>query len=219
MLLAGGCGGGGGSRSYATDLADADYQLDAMQLANDDMPEKGLQSIVSDSFTNEEWAQVFAQRIPSIDPAQKTIQLEAQGRVRGYVSVFSWDDPVQHLGRIQEIESHSTLYTNEEAASRAISQSACGLLIADDKLIEEFTVPAIGDESTGFFNEDTIDYLGKSVDTVVCFRTGRIVHAILQNGLDGTQDIDVSVQLARRMLTYVDASFDGKDRPVADGGG
>jgi len=161
---------------------------------------------------------VFAQRIPTIDPSQKAIQLDAQGRIRGHLSVFTWDEPVEHLGRIQEIESHSTLYADEDAASRAIRQSACGLLIADDKLIEEFAVPSIANESTGFFNEEEIDFLGKSVDTVVCFRTGRIVHAILQNGLDGTQDIDVSVELAKRMLTYVDASFDGEERPAAEEG-
>jgi hypothetical protein len=215
-LIVGACGGGGGSRSYPLDLPDDGYDLEAMQLIDADMPERGLQLLVMDSFDNVEWAQVFSQRRPEIEASQKEIQLGAQGRVRGYLSVFTWDEPVEHLGRVQQIESHSVLYSDEDSASRAMRQSACGLLIGDDKLLDEFSVPVIANEATGFFNEETLDILGKSIDTVVCFRTGRVLHAIVQNGLDGTQDIDVSVALAKRMLVYIDAAFDGEPRPGAE---
>jgi len=42
----------------------------------------------------------------------------------------------------------------------------------------------------------------------VCFRTGRLVHAVTQGGLEGTQDPELSIALARRMLERVNEAFD-----------
>lgn len=214
-LLSLGCGlfggdDGDGSRSYPTDFDPDDLDLEAMALRDEDMPERGLQELVSDTFTNAEWANAFASQLPETDPEQKQVQLDAQGRLLGYLRLFAWDVPIEHLGRTQQVESHSVVYVDEEAASDAMRFHACGLLVAGDQLLDPFEVPELGSESTGFFYETPIDPFGKFVDTVVCFRTGRVLHAVVQNGLDGTQDTEVSVQLARRMLSYVDAAFSGE---------
>jgi hypothetical protein len=207
----GGGGGDGGSREYATEFADDDLNLEAMALTDDDMPERGLQRLIGDTFTNAEWANAFEAQVPLAEAAQKQIQLDAQGRVVGYLALFTWDEPIQHLGRTQQIESHSTIYIDEDSASNAMKFHACGLLIADDQQLDQFEVPRIATESTGFFYETTVDPLGKFIDTVVCFRTGRVLHAVVANGLDGTQDSELSIDLARRMLSYVNAAFDGEE--------
>jgi hypothetical protein len=36
---------------------------------------------------------------------------------------------------------------------------------------------------------------------------------VVQNGLDGTQDVEEAIRLAQRKLDYVDAAFDGRDPP------
>ncbi len=220
-LLLGGCGltgGGGGDdsrTSYPTDFAPEDLDLEAMSLKPADIPVTGLDPSFSDDFTNEEWAQAFQQTLPEIDASQKEVQLEAQGRQLGHLTFFTWDNWFEHLGRVQQIESHSTIYADEESASNALKFHACGLLIADDQPLDEFDVPKLGTESTGFFSTTEFDLgevsFGQFIDTVVCFRTGRVVHAVVQGGLEGTQDKDLGVELAKRMLTYVNATFDGKD--------
>lgn len=206
-----GDGDGGRRTEYPVDFDDDDLNLEAMALRDQDMPERGLQRLIGDTFTNQEWASAFEQQVPFVDAAQKRIQLEAQGRVLGYLALFTWDRPIEHLGRVQQIESHSTIYTDVDAAADAIRFHACGLLIGDDQQLDQFEVPELASESTGFFYETNIDTLGKLVDTVVCFRTGRVVHAVVANGLDGTQDSDLNIALARRMLSYVNATFDGDD--------
>jgi hypothetical protein len=188
-----------------------------MALKPADMPIAGLDPSFSEDFTNEEWAQAFQKALPDIDASQKAIQLEAQGRQLGHLAFFSWDSSswVEHLGRVQQIESHSTIYVDEESASNALRFHACGLLIADDQPLDEFEVPKLGAESTGFFSTTEFDVgqvsFGQFIETIVCFRTGRVVHAVVQGGLDGTEDKDLGVELAKRMLTYVNATFDGKD--------
>jgi len=225
-VLAGGCDtlglggdddGDGGSRDYTTDFDDGALNLEAMALTDGDMPERGLQRLVGDTFTNEEWANAFEAQVPLADSAQKQVQLDAQGRVLGYLALFTWDEPIQHLGRTQQIESHSVIYIDEDAASNAMKFHACGLLIADDQQLDQFEVPKLATESTGFFFETTIDPLGKFVDTVICFRTGRVLHAIVANGLDGTQDSEINIALARRMLSYVNAAFDGEEPETEEG--
>lgn len=208
--------GGEGSRDYVTGIGDDEFDLSAMQVREIDMPDDGLLLVVDDTFTNEEWAAAFEAQDPDVSADQRLIQLDAQGRVLGYLTLFAWENPIEHLGKVQQIESHSTIYRDVEAAQNAMTLRACGLLIADDAPLEPFEVPDLADEAAGFFRETTVDPLGTQVDTVVCFRTGRLVHAIVQNGLDGTQDTELSVRLAERKLEYVDAAFDGKDPPEAD---
>jgi hypothetical protein len=214
FLLAG-CRGGG-SRTYPVDLPDEDHDLPAMQVSENDMPFEGMQLAIADSFTNEEWARAFATQNPLLDYEQKVIQLDAQGRVLGHLALFSWPDPTRNLGKILQVESHAIIYRDEEAASNAISLRACGLLIGDDRPLEPFDVPRVADESAGFFHRSDFGMLGTAVDTIVCFRTGRLVHAVVQNGLDGTQNIERAVEMAQRKLQYVDAAFDGTDPPERD---
>ena len=56
----------------------------------------------------------------------------------------------------------------------------------------------------------------------ICFRTGRIVHGVVQSALDGAQDIGLVVNMAQAMLTQVDNTFAGTpdplDEPPAEGG-
>jgi len=211
------CGGDG--RTYPADLADDEYDLSAMQLTEADMPDDGLKMFVNDVYSNDDWAAIAVQQGLSLDAEQKRIQYEAQGRVNGHLVVFTWDSPIQHFGKLQTLESHTTLYSDPESASEAMALRACGLLVADDKPLDPLEVPDLADESAGFSvsNElmltDTVS-LGQSIETVVCFRTGRVLHAVVQSGLDGTQDLDLTVALAKRKLEYVNAAFDGKDPPA-----
>ncbi len=194
-----------------------------MQLTEADMPDDGIKLYVNDFYSNQDWADIAVQQGLSTDAEQKRIQYEAQGRVNGYLAVFTWESAIQHLGKLQSIESHSTLYKDVASASEAMAQRACGLLIADDKPLDSLEIDAIADESAAFTYSDELLLtdtvsLGLSVDTVVCFRTGRVLHAVVQSGLDGTQDLDLAVSLAKRKLEYVDAAFDGKDPPAPDKG-
>lgn len=212
-------GGGSGSRqAYPIDMDDADYDLDGMALTEGDMPD-GIIEQQTETFTNVDWAELFASVYADVDPERKNAQFDAQGRVRNRISFFSRppEEFVATLGKIRAIESHSTLYENETAASEALSQSACGLLINDNEPTIAFTVPLIADEATGFFYEEDLEDLGKSVDTIVCFRTGRVVHAVVRTGLDGTQSTEATVELARLMLSHVDEVFFGPPAEAGDG--
>lgn len=205
LIAVAGCGGG--RASYPADLPDEAHDLEAMALRDEDMPEVGLKRRFADFFNNEEWAAVFENIVGDTAAEQKRVQLEAQGRLRGYVAAFSWDEPVRHLGKVQSIESTSTLYRDVAAASEAIRRSACGLLISDAEQLEPFDVPHLGDEAAGFFRYQEEEPLGTFVETVVCFRTGRVVHAVTQGGLDGTQRVELSIELARKMLVRVNEAF------------
>lgn len=205
-LLLGACGDD--SPTYASDLADQDYDLAAMQLEDEDMPHEGMAMVLEDAFSNEEWAQLFVAQDPQLELEQKQIQIEAQGRGTGHLALFTWDEPARNLGKVLQVESHAILYADEESARDALRLRSCGLLIGDDEPLEPFDVPQVADESTGFFHESELGTLGKAVDTVVCFRTGRVVHAVLAHGLDGTQDIDGTLEMARRKLNHVDGAFE-----------
>ncbi|MDW8047240.1 MAG: hypothetical protein RMK15_08185 [Chloroflexota bacterium] len=200
-----GCGGGG--VRYPLDLPDEAHDLEAMALREEDMPDAGLRRQFADSFDNEEWAAAFENVVGDVDAERRRIQLESQGRIRGFVAAFGWDEPIRHLGKVQAIESTSTLYRDAEAASLAIRRSACGLLISDAESLEPFEVPHLADEAAGFFRYHEDDTLGTYVETVVCFRTGRLVHAVTQGGLDGTQRVELSIELARKMLSRVNEAF------------
>lgn len=207
LLFAASCSDG---RSYPVNRGDNEYRLEAMMLQDTDVP-AGIARTDEKGFTNEEWAQVFDTDDP--DTAQQT--LDGQQRIRNYIAFFSWDNPQEHFGTVLSITSQSTLYKDEASARKSLREnrfSACGLIVAesDTNRAETFTVPKLGDEAVGMFITQQQQTLGTSVDTIVCFRTGRIVHAVVQTGLDGTQDVALAVKLAERMRTHVNAAFDGK---------
>jgi hypothetical protein len=166
---------------------------------------------LAEDFDNDQWAQVTG----ADDPEGKKAQLDAQGRLRGHVSLFTRDDPSTQLAKALSITSQSTLYTDEKAAEES-THSLCGLLVDETGPVEAFAVPDLGDESTGFFVTTVGNGSGTSVDTTICFRTGRIVHAVVQTGFNGSQDVALSVRLAQRMLAHVNDAFDGKAPPSVD---
>lgn len=208
MFLFAACDDGPG---YNRKWGDDDYDLEAMALQDDDMP-SGIQRQEERGFDNEEWSGAFG----ADDPEARKNQLDAQGRLRNFVAFFSWDDPIQHLGRTVSITSQSTLYVDEKAASDAARKYACGLLIDDRDPLDEFNVPRLADQAVGFFVTQDQENFGKSVDTAICFRTGRVLHAVVQSGLEGTEDIGLGVKLAKRMLARVDAVYLGKATPGAE---
>lgn len=226
-VLAGACGGED-SVDYDVDTPDDEHDLAAMQIVEADLPaplrtsggRPGLTLVVEDAFTNEEWARAFEAQIPEIVADQKLTQLEAQGRVNGHLALFTWQNPTEHLGKVQQVESHAMLYRDVEAAANAISLRACGLIVADSQQLDQFDVPPIADESAGFSFTTEVGAgtfsLGLARETVVCARTGRLVHAIVQYGLDGTPSEELGVELMRRKLAYVDAAFEGKDPPAVE---
>jgi len=190
-------------RDYPSNLGDGDYDLGAMALRTTDLPvDFEMQEIEEPEFNNELWAEVF----DTDDFEAKASQLDAQGRLKNHVSAFA----PPGLGRVLGVTAVSTLYTDEQAATESTERFACGLPINDTVALEEFIVPKIGDQTEGFFvkqdNESGVSF----VETTICFRTGRIVHAIQQTSLPGVEDIALSVRLAQRMLDHVDDAFDGK---------
>ena len=205
-VLSATCGGGG--RVYPVDLPDDAFDLEAMALREEDMPDAGLRLQFADTFSNEEWAEVFENFLGDPPADRKLTQLEAQGRVLGYVAYFSWEEPIRHLGQPRSIESTTTIYRDTAAASEAMRARACGLVIGDDEPLEPFDVPHLGDEAVGFYRYQEEEPFGTYVETIVCFRTGRLVHAVTQGGLEGTQDPELSIALARRMLERVNEAFD-----------
>lgn len=194
--------------SYDTGRGDDDIDLAQMALSAGDIPfAMEAQKLPRSSFTNDEWADLLSRSDPTIEPDRKKTQLEAQGRIRNEVTIFAWNNVVAHLGRPRTFESHSTLYVDPKAAASALRESACGLPIKDNERLEPFRVSGIGEESIGFTSAEDLETIGKSIDVVVCFRTGRIVHAIVQSGLEGTQDVGLSVRLAEKMLKRIDGEL------------
>jgi hypothetical protein len=178
-----------------------------MALQNSDMPE-GVKEAQSGDFTNVEWASV----INADDPEPEQTRLDSVGRVRNHLVFFSYDDPVQHLGRPYQFVSQSTLFKDEQSAIDSI-HGLCDLPIpaSDPRPHPDFEVPTIGQESAGFSLSSQQDPLGEQIDTTVCFRTGRIVNSVTQRGLEGTVNTELSIQMARRMAQYVNGAFSGQE--------
>jgi hypothetical protein len=210
------------AQDYPVSLANDDYDLAAMAIRNRDTP-AGLELVGSLGFDNTDWAIL----LDEADPEPRLAQLEAQQRVRNHVSVFAWEPGGSaRLGEVLNLLSQSTLYETEEAAAEAIRGSAlCGLNIPLTSPVEDFSVPTIADQSVGFYVEaDTVvidvdevtqeQTVARIIETVVCFRTGRIVHGVVQRAWDGSQDPNFVIGLARDMLTHVDNSFAGVDDPL-----
>lgn len=194
-------------RTYPTNKGDNEYDLAAMALRVTDMPKDfTAQAIEEPAFDNERWAnEVF----DTDDPAAKQAQLDAQGRLTNHVAAFA----PPGLGKILSITAVSTLYTNEKAAQESIDRFACGLPIKESEPLTSFITPKIADQTTGFFvTQDSGSGL-TFIDTTMCFRTGRIVHAFQQTSLPGVEDIAAAVRLAERWLEHVNDAFDGKPVP------
>jgi hypothetical protein len=202
---------GDNGERYPTGLANDEYDLAAMALRQRDVP-RGMELAGKIEFNNDEWAAI----LDSVDPESRIPQLRAQQRVRNHISVFAWPDGgTAHLAQTLNLLAQSTLYETEAAAREAIVGAAlCGLRLPETSPIEDFVVPRIGDESVGFFVISNDPDIGISIETVVCFRTGRIVHGIVQSALDGAHDIALTVRLAQKMLTQVERTFAGNPDPV-----
>ena len=187
-------------RSYP-EQGDDEYNLEAMALTADDLPEGFTQEEIPDpEFTNELWAEFFGTE----DAAAKLAQLEAQSRVKSRVTSFQ---PAE-LGRVFRVTTFSTLYQTDKAAEDSSRKFACGLPIDDKRQLDPFAVPVIGQAANGFFVSNSSESGLRLVDTTICFRTGRVLHAVQQTGLPGTEDIALAVRLARRMEVRVNDAFD-----------
>ncbi|MEO8540140.1 MAG: hypothetical protein ABI577_10410 [bacterium] len=199
-------------RDYPSNKGDGDYDLAAMSLRESDMPPDFVQQQIDEpAFDNQRWAtEVF----DTDDPEAKAAQLDAQGRLTNHVAAFT----PPGLGKVLSITSVSTLYTNDKAAEEATNRFACGLPIKESVPLEPFIVPKIADQTTGFFVAQDNGSGLTFVDTTLCFRTGRIVHALQQTSLPGVEDIAAAVRLAERWLEHVNDSFDGKPVPTPEEG-
>ena len=207
-------------RDYPTNRGDETYNLEAMSLIDGDFPD-GMASIGGGLLDNLQWAGTFN---PADEDELDALvnQLVAQGRISAFVTQFAWFEPgaqslrdaiLPHLGQPHLFTVQSTLYTEEKLAVDS-TRSLCGIQANERDPVEEFKVPKIADQSAGFYSVGELGDFGKLLETTVCFRTGRIVHAVIQQGLEGTQDIPLSVRLAQKMLARVNDSFDGKAPPA-----
>lgn len=192
----------GDAHTYHSDRGDEDYDLAAMALTPNDLP-ADFEQREGVEFNNEEWAAIFGG-----DDLDATVrQLEAQGWLRNWVT----EATPPRFGKVLNIRSVSTLYTNEAAAVESTDKFACGLPLLLSVPLDPFIVPKIADQSNGFFMEEEIDEAGTTLMyTTVCFRTGRIVHVIQEASLPGLEDIGSSLRVAQSMLKHVDDVFDGK---------
>ena len=196
-------------QEFAPDLPDDAYPLEEMLLSLDDLP-IAMDSETTNTFDNGDWAELF-----NVDNLRaKRNQLEARGRVTGAVREFSWNETFTHLGGPALITMQSTLYADVEAASDSMSLF-CGTLVDEPTAtdVTEFWVATIGDGVQGLILGEQTEEIGRLVETVVCFRTGRVVHAVLLNGLDGTEDIALTVRIARRMYEHVRTVFEDIEAP------
>lgn len=190
-----------GGTEYPESLDDDSYDLAAMALQLSDLPSGFAQEEIPDPvFDNLDWSLVF----DTEDPGAKEAQLGAQGRLTNHVAAFS----ATELGPVFAVTNVSTLYADNDAARKALDQFACGLPINDSVQLDPLLVPDIADGSIGFLVP--LDSTGASglIDTTICFRTGRIVHAIQQTSIPGVEDIALGIRLANRMLDRVDAYFE-----------
>jgi hypothetical protein len=202
---------------YSLTLADDKYDLESMQLRNADMPEGVVRQSRNDvyTFTNEEWAQVLnADDSAAAERSQN--QLDAQKRVRNLVSLYGWDDiDKARIGQALSFLSQSTLYETEDAAI-ADTKKLCGLRIDETDPLKEFSVPKLGDESVGFTVVSPNTNFGHTVDTVICFRTGRIVSGVVQTSFLGSENRSLVLELAKKMLLHVNETFQGKPVQLDD---
>ena len=187
--------------AYPLALDDADYDLPAMGLTMEDLP-TGFKLANEQDFDNAAWAEALDQE----EPEAKQRQLVALGRVRNYVRFFQVGDPITHLGHPFQYASQSSLFVDETSAIESM-RTQCDLPYDQTVSIKDVRVPSLADQSTSFLVTTRTEELGETVDTVICFRTGRIVHSIAQRGLEGTEDLEFTIRLAKTMLKRVDGVF------------
>jgi len=204
IAVAAACGNG---RSYTTTKADSSYNLGAMALQQNDMPSGLAEQQVIHDYDNNAWAKIMG----ATDEAAEAKDLtDNVGRVRSYVSAFS----APEIQKIYEVIGISTLYTTVDKAEKQAA-GYCGVPAADAAPADtaRFSVPKLGDEATGFFvTEQRADASGNPqtfTDTTLCFRTGRILHAVQTTSVPGAEDIATTVRLAQAMLGHVNDTFDG----------
>jgi len=191
LAILGACGDDG----YPADLRDADYDLAAMAIQDGDVA--GYVKDGDSTYSNDEYSLLFDTDVPE----SKKRQLDARGRVSNFMSFFS-QEPLDDFARPVIFYTSSTLFEDTTAASDSV-RTDCGLPIDDRIPLEEFGIIKIGDESSAFTNRETDLFSHVSV----CFRTGRVVHAVVLRGPTGTEDIAMSVRLAQQMLERVDEAF------------
>ncbi|MGE5596732.1 MAG: J domain-containing protein [Hyphomicrobiales bacterium] len=203
---------------YPSDRAPEDYDLAAMQLRNADLP-TGMVLQQADDASNEEWAAALAQ---GDDPQARLQQLEALGRQRGYRAIYAWEDPSKHFGGPVFIATQSTLYEDARSAAESMEGvNYCGTLIDPNdtaNVIKDFPVPNLGEGATGFQVLQPIQIADglyeQVVETLVCFRTGRVLHVVSETSLTDGADVGLTYRLAQSMLRRVDESFEGKGAPL-----
>lgn len=204
---------------YGANLAEGDFDLESMQLRNADLP-SGMVLLASAEASNEEWATGFVQE--GEDPAPVVRQLEALGRLRGHRSLYSWEDPSKHAGERLFVTSLSTLYTDEKAAADSMTgTNYCGVPVDPNDLsgqITEFPLSGLGESAVGYQITHPIPIAQgvyeRFVETVVCFRTGALLHVVWESSLSGGVDIGGTYRLAKEMNDRIDETFEGKAAPV-----
>lgn len=194
------------SRTYSTNRADKDYDLAAMALTQQEMPGNLAPAVLTEhEYTNTAWVTTLrnAQILdPSGDQAKQAQQLDTEGRIRNWVSVYS----PSTLQRIIGVTTVSTLYKTADQANKAMSAELCGLPLAAAQQTAPLAVPKLADATSGFQTVAT----GGLVNSTLCIRTGRILHAIQETNVPGTEDFASLIQMGQDMVTRVNGVFDGK---------
>jgi hypothetical protein len=203
LLAAAACSDG---RSYSTTRPDKDYDLAAMALTAEEMPAGLTPAVLTQhEYANADWVTTLrgAQILdPSGDEKTQEKQLDDEGRIRSWVSVYQPGG----LQRIIGVTTVSTLYRSANAAQTAMEKQLCGLPLSSAQETAPLAVPVLADASTGFQTVAS----GGLVDSTLCFRTGRILHAIQETNVPGTEDFGALVQMGENMVQRVNGVFDGK---------
>jgi hypothetical protein len=199
------------SRNYSMTRPDKDYDLAAMALTEQEMP-GGLKPAVLNQhdYSNADWVATLrtAQIIdPSGDATKQTKQLDDEGRISNWVSVYS----AASLGRIIGVTTVSTLYKTAGQADTAMAKDLCGLPLDTTQQTAPLAVPRMADATSGF---QTVAN-GGLVNSTLCIRTGRIIHAIQETNVPGTEDFAALIQMGEDMVTRVNGVLDGKIKGTA----
>jgi len=198
-----------GGRTYPTNLPDSAYNLGAMALQQSDVPASLHESqLAQHEYDNAAWAKVLNASAPAATQKDLTDNI---GRVRGWVTAFQ----ASQYQKVFAITAISTLYTTVAKAEQQLA-GYCGVPSSKPAppASDRFVVPKIGDQATGFFVTVNNTQGQQFIDTTICFRTGRILHAIQSTGLPGTEDVAAAIGLAQAMLQHVNDAFDGKIPPT-----
>lgn len=193
-------------RTYDDKKADGDYHLDEMSLTTQDVPTELSESdqLPQHEFDNADWSNV----VGSDDPEAAEKSLDAQGRIRNYVALF-----VQAAqSRVLNITAVSTLYTTVALAKEAEQpqpKQACGIPESETAITVAFDVPKLGDESIAFLAHLDNSPGAPVTEVTICFRTGRILHAVQGISVPGPSDAGLVLTMAEKMLQHVNDSFDG----------